>query len=234
MIKSFSFHGILCLTILSLFACNKDTSLSDIDTFKSELTFEVDGESYSFVQVQEDTDPFDVTLTTKAQIGGPDSARITILKGLGEPIPNGQMRRNALYISFNNWSNGFFISLDQLQSWTSTGLKPFARDGEVEEGVGLIWIDNEGEVWTSGSAIGELRFTEGASLPLEAFPEPEQFQTNSRFTITFSKNIEPQLAHDWAQQVDVEFDAILYNAVGEQVVLSDGFFRTRLDIYNSK
>ena len=223
-------HYVLLLLVISFFACNKSSTNLDENDFRSELTFELDGESFAFVQ--EGRDRYDVTYTGKTQIGGPDSARINVLKGLGETIVDAQLHRNALYISFNIFSNGFYISFDQLQEWTRTGLRDFAQNGNEETGVGLIWIDDLGEVWSSGSAIGEFSFTEGVNLQLDVLPNASEYQRDSRFSITSSKSIEPQAAHAWAQQVDIEFNATLYNTAGESKAISNGLFRTRIDVYN--
>ncbi|NRB50003.1 MAG: hypothetical protein HRU41_20170 [Saprospiraceae bacterium] len=224
------FPAALFLLLIAFSACDKSSNNIDGDDFRSELTFDLDGERYAFVQ--EGQDQYDVTYTSKAQIGGPDSARINIRKGLGEAAPNGQMPRNALYISFNIFSNGFYISFDQLQDWTRTGLRDFVRDGNMETGIGLIWIDDQQEVWSSGSTIGEFSYTEGVNLSLDVLPEASQFQTDSRFSITSSKRIEPQAAHAWARQVDIEFNARLYNAAGERMDINNGLFQTRIDVYN--
>lgn len=221
---------VLLLLVIGCFACNKSSSNLDEDDFRSELTFDLDGEGFAFVQ--EGKDQYDVTYTSKAQLGGPDSARINVLKGLGEMIVDGQLHRNALYVSFNIFSNGFYISFDQLQEWTRTGLRDFAQNGHEETGIGLIWIDDLGKVWSSGSAIGEFSFTEGVNLQLDALPNASEFQRDSRFSITSSKSIEPQAAHAWAQQVDIEFKATLYNAAGDSKAINNGLFRTRIDVYN--
>lgn len=226
----YTFPYVLFLTLLAFSACDKSSNNIDGDDFRSELSFDLDGERFAFVQ--QGQDQFDVTYTSKAQIGGPDSALIIIRKGLGQVAPSGQLPRNALYVSFNIFSNGFYISFDQLQEWTRTGLRDFVRDGNMETGVGLIWIDDQGEVWSSGSAIGEFSYTEGVNLNLDVLPEASQFQTNSRFSITSSKRIEPQAAHAWARQVDIEFNATLYNAAGNTKTVSNGLFRTRIDVYN--
>lgn len=54
------------------------------------------------------------------------------------------------------------------------------------------------------------------------------------FSIRSAKTIEPQPAHDWARAVEIEFNAILYNAAGKSLQLTDGYFGTRLDIYNGQ
>lgn len=221
---------VLALSVIVFFACNKSSDNINEDDFRSELTFDLDGERFSFVEKEKNL--YNITYTSKTQIGGPDSARINIRKGLGEAIANTQLARNALYVSFNILSNGFYISFDQLQEWTRTGLQHFARDGNEETGVGLIWIDDQGEVWSTGSTIGEFSITEGINLPLDALPDASQFQINSRFSITSSFSIEPQAAHVWARQLNIEFQAMLYNAAGESKTISNGLFQTRIDVSN--
>lgn len=230
MLNISTFRYFLFLLIIFFFACNKSSNTVEGDNFRSELTFDLDGENFTFIQ--EGNDKYDITYTSKTQIGGPDSALINTRKGLGEPVANEQLPRNALYISLNIFSNGFYISFDQLEEWTRTGFRDFARNGNAETGVGLIWIDDQGEVWSSGSAIGEFSFTEGTNLPLEILPDPSQFQIDSRFSITSSKSIEPQAAHDWARQVSIEFNATLYNAAGDSKTIENGLFLTRIDVYN--
>ena len=225
-----TFPYVLFLLLIAFSACDKSSSNIDGDDFRAELTFDLDGERFAFVQERQDQ--YDVTYTSKAQIGGPDSALINMRKGLGEAVPSGQLPRNALYVSFNIFSNGFYISFDQLQEWTRTGLRDFVRDGNMETGIGLIYIDDQGEVWSSGSAIGEFSYTEGVNLSPDALPNASQFQTDSRFSITSSTSIEPQAAHAWARQVDIEFNATLYNAAGDTKTVSNGLFRTRIDVYN--
>lgn len=217
----------LSLSILVLAGCSKNDKLDDT-TFKSQLVVEFADQSLSFEE--EDNSQFAITLGSKLRLYELDSAIIVMVKGLGENQSLYDPPINTLYVSFTERHTGFHIVQTDLESWMTNGERNFVRDGAEGEGIGILWFDEQGEMWASGKNIGEVRY-QREIIPDSVFPAATDFQQDSKFSILSSKTVLPPPGLDFAEQVKMEFNTTLYNASGDSLVIKKAVFETEFSVY---
>jgi len=217
----------LSLSTLLLAGCSKNDKLDDT-VFKSQLVVEFADQSLSFEE--EHNSQFAITLGSKSRLYELDSAIIVMVKGLGENQSLSDPRINTLYVSFTVRHTGFKIVQTDLESWLTKGERGFVRDGESDEGVGILWFDEQGVMWVSGKNIGEIGY-QREIIPDSVFPAATDFQKDSKFSILSSKTVLPPPGLDFAEQVKMEFTGTLYNAGGDSLVIKNAVFETVFSVY---
>lgn len=218
---------LLSLCILLIAGCSKSKPLDDIG-FKSQLTMEFADQSLSFEE--ENNSQFAVTLGSKTRLYELDSAIIVMVKGLGENQSLYDPPINTLYVSFTERHTGFHIVQTDLESWLTNGERNFVRDGAEGEGIGILWFDEQGEMWASGKNIGEFKY-QREIIADSVFPAATDFQKDSKFSILSSKTVLPPPGLDFAEQVKMEFNATLYNANGDSLVIKKALFETVFSVF---
>ncbi len=215
------------LVILSLFGCSKNED--DHGSVQSEFILEFEDRTIS--ALESDPEPFAFSGMGKSQINGnPDSARIMMRNSLGDLPALDQTRTNTLFVVFNQFSgNGFNNIATEFRGWLIPGERPFVRNGDLEEGIGILWFDENGTLWISGRDIGEFRLDEGDLFPEEVFPGPDEFQKDSKFSILRSKVVMPEFASDFTQSLEMEFNCKLYNRAGESLIIKRATFLTSVN-----
>lgn len=215
------------LLILLLSGCSKNED--DLGVVRSEFILEFENETLS--ALESDPEPFAFSGMTKGSVNGlPDSARILIRNSLGSlPAPD-QTHTSTLLVIFNQFSgNGFNNIATEFRGWLIPGDRPFIRDGDQEEGIGILWFDENGDLWVSGRNIGELGVGETSLFPDEAIPDPADFQQGSKFSILRSKVVMPEPGSDFTQSLQMEFNCTLYNRDGESLTIKKGTFNTSVN-----
>ena len=217
----------LSLSILVLAGCSKNDKLDDT-TFKSQLVVEFADQTLSLEE--ENNSHFAVTLGSKTRLYDLDSAIIVMVKGLGENQSLSDPLINTLYVSFTERHTGFHIVQTDLESWLTNGERNFVRDGGEGEGIGILWFDEQGEMWASGKNIGEFKY-QREIIPDSVFPAATDFQQDSKFSILSSKTVLPPPGLDFAEQVKMEFNTTLYNASGDSLVIKKAVFETVFSVF---
>lgn len=218
---------ILPLSFLLLTGCAKNESLDD-KAFKSQLTVEFADKILSFEE--ENNSHFAVTLGSKTRLYDLDSAIIVMVKGLGENQSLSDPLINTLYVSFTERHTGFHIVQTDLEAWLTNGERNFVRDGAEGEGIGILWFDEQGEMWASGKNIGEFKY-QREIIADSVFPAATDFQKDSKFSILSSKTVLPPPGLDFAEQVKMEFNTTLYNASGDSLVIKKAVFETVFSVF---
>lgn len=223
----------LCLFAFLSTACQKEADPSTTEDFRSTLTLDFANESFSFEQAA--SSRFAGTEGSKSNFfGPPEFTRVSMIKGLGEENPGDEALRNSLFINLVQDFDNIILRLDQVQAWLGRGRQTFIRDRRSEEeGVGILWIDAAGTVWATGKHIAEFRENMSTMLPDEVLPLGDNFQRDSRFSIINSSSLDPKPGFDFSQELKMEFNATLYNAAGDSLVIEKGVFTTVFDfIFN--
>ncbi len=221
------FSVLLSLSLLMWAGCSKNKQVNDIG-FRSQLTMEFADQNLSFEE--EDNSQFAITLGSKLRLYELDSAIIVMVKGLGENQSLYDSPINTLYVSFTERHTGFHIVQTDLESWMTNGERNFVRDGAKGEGIGILWFDEQGEMWASGKNIGEVRY-QREIIPDSVFPTATGFQQDSKFSILSSKTVLPPPGLDFAEQVKMEFNTTLYNASGDSMVIKKAVFETVFSVF---
>ncbi|MBX2877547.1 MAG: hypothetical protein KTR30_35835 [Saprospiraceae bacterium] len=220
--------ALLCLLSTIAFGCKKESSPAIGERFQSALILDFANESFSFQQAA--SSRFSGTEGSKSNFfDAPEFTRVSMIKGLGEESPNDETLRNALFINIVRKFDNVILRLDQVQAWLGTGAQAFMRDKRAEDGVGILWIDETGTIWSTGKHIAEFRENMSTFLPDEVLPSGDNYQQGSRFSITHSTPLSPKPGFDFSQEVRMEFNATLYNAAGDSLVIRNGIFETVFD-----
>jgi hypothetical protein len=221
---------LLSLIMLLFAGCAKDDQPNPDQI--SQFTLQFENETISLAEGS--STPFAASQATKMRSPtDQDSARILLTNSLGSrigPLPQ-EPFTNTLLVSFNQFThNGFNILDPEFRSWMTNGLREFTRDGDREEGVGIIWFDAAGTLWATGRDIGELGIFGEFVIPADVFPIGEDYQRDSRFSV-LSKRIEAKPGFDFAQQVEITFNCTLYNEFGDSLEIKNGVFETVVDFW---
>lgn len=211
--------------LLLLTGCSKNEIQEGPDSIISEFSLEFDNQTVSVTERH--PAPFASNTYAKAR---PNEQReyawVQLLNGLGSSPEFGEPLINSLFVCIRENNQSFHVIDTHFRNWLLPGERSFLKDGENETGIGILWFDEQGEMWASGKNIGEVSLLGNSPIPEEVFAQEADFQAGSKFEIRRSKRIDPMPGFDFSQVVEMEFNARLYNEQGESMTLKAGSFKT--------
>ena len=208
--------------VMLLLGCSPDDE-NPTSPFVSKYTFEIGAQVFARTEDGKSTEA--IFNISKARLYTEnDSARVITMSGLGDQYSSELTHHNTLFISFiEDFSGGFNMQEDQFTNWVDIGRHEFTPNGNLQGGVGVIWYDEQGEMWVSGNNIGE-------DLTGNNSAEIDDYQNDGQFNIFSATNVNSTPGGYWTREVTLTFTCTLYHANGNSLKLNNASFQTLLHL----